>query len=154
MPVFILDLIRVWQPRLSGPSTSKAQSRFLPVISTDTNHQHGFPSLDQKRFISWWMPLPETRWDRSYLQSVYGTLQMCEASRRHCSARTKYHLSHKLETRHLLKIRSCALLRRPCGMGGGAHLASSQTVSCVSSLRTCLDCINIMNCEYNTLRNA
>lgn len=77
---------------------------------------HSFPSLDQKRFISWWMLLPATHRDCSCLLTMYGTVQMSKASKKHCSMSTEYHLSHKFDTRHLLKIRSCAPLRRPHGI--------------------------------------
>lgn len=133
----------VWAVHLKGPVT--VPSCYFCRHKSPTLHR--FTSRDQKRF-SWWMLLPATHWDHSCLRTMYGTVQMCEASK-HNSTHAKYHLSHKLETRHLLKIRSCALLRRPCGIVGGSD-GLVPRLSRVLSLQTCVGCINNMSCELHT----
>lgn len=136
VPVFRLALIHVWQLWLSGPLTSKAQLQFLPVISTDTNHQYCTVSLLCTR--------RDLFPGGCCCQKPTGTAHAskpctarCKCAKQlDCSARTEYHLSHKLETRHLLKIRrTCSgdpmEKKPPCG---GGHVWPCPRLSPVSRL--------------------
>lgn len=98
----------------------------------------------------------------SSIWAMYGT--ECAKHLKHCSTHTKYHWSHKLETRHLLKIRS------PAGTGlwgvwfqraassNGSILTTYGPVpgclhyTCISSVLsvwTSADYINNMKCVVN-----